>query len=102
MTGSAPARSMLVSVAGAGVWRPLQAPAWPSILLAPGGWRSWATPESGASAAGVSEGCGSITPARRGLGQLPRLQLSAMSESAGDTRAYPCISWCNAEQKSVQ
>ena len=24
------------------------------------------------------------------------------AEPAGDTRTYPCISWCSAEQKSVQ
>jgi hypothetical protein len=28
--------------------------------------------------------------------------LSATVDPAGETRTYPCISWCSAEQKSVQ
>ena len=27
---------------------------------------------------------------------------SATADPAGDTRTYPCVSWCSAEQKSVQ
>ena len=30
------------------------------------------------------------------------LAISATFDPAGDTRTYPCISWCSAEQKSVQ
>ncbi len=33
---------------------------------------------------------------------LPVEKLSATFELAGETRMYPCISWCSAEQKSVQ
>jgi len=32
----------------------------------------------------------------------PNDQLNSIFEFSGDTRMYPCISWCNAEQKSVQ
>lgn len=32
----------------------------------------------------------------------PVENLSGTLLPAGDTRAYPCISWCSAEQKSVQ
>jgi hypothetical protein len=28
--------------------------------------------------------------------------MSGVLDPAGDTRMYPCISWCSAEQKSVQ
>ena len=30
------------------------------------------------------------------------LAVSATPLPAGETRTYPCISWCSAEQKSVQ
>ena len=36
------------------------------------------------------------------LNYSPKDQDNSMLDDAGDTRTYPCISWCNAEQKSVQ
>ena len=33
---------------------------------------------------------------------LPVLNVRGTLEPAGLTRTYPCISWCSAEQKSVQ
>ena len=33
---------------------------------------------------------------------LPVLNMSGVLLPAGDTLKYPCISWCNALQKSVQ
>ena len=32
----------------------------------------------------------------------PVLKARGTEDPAGETRTYPCISWCSAEQKSVQ
>lgn len=33
---------------------------------------------------------------------VPTLKVNGTLLPAGETLMYPCISWCNAEQKSVQ
>lgn len=55
-----------------------------------------------------TSGAGMVSFLPRGVGfaYLPALafvlKLSGTFDPAGDTRMYPCISWCRAEQKSVQ